>query len=297
MSVLDGDFIGFSFDDVHSSDLGVLRVSDGSRYNEYLLPTSQDVTVQVPGGDGTYYFGSYYTGKPFPISIAFDSLTEEQLRKLRQTFTLKKIGRLVFDEAPYKYYMAKVVSQPQLKYICFGRPGEPRVYKGEGTIQFMAYYPYAKSTHLSLKDSEGNFYKEFQDANRVEWAEESGLPETSPSLSGATVTVENVGDLEMDWRALYSFDSQWGIPSRIEVNGVGLLTLSNVTQMTGDSYIAINSKTNLIEGLDADENPTGNLYNKYISGGAFFKIPVGNYNFSTTGGAGCYRLDYEYIYY
>ena len=297
MSVLDGDFIGFSFDDVHSSDLGVLRVSDGSRYNEYLLPTSQDVTVQVPGGDGTYYFGSYYTGKPFPISIAFDSLTEEQLRKLRQTFTLKKIGRLIFDEAPYKYYMAKVVSQPQLKYICFGRPGEPRVYKGEGTIQFMAYYPYAKSTHLSLKDSEGNFYKEFQDANRVEWAEESGLPETSPSLSGATVTVENVGDLEMDWRALYSFDSQWGIPSRIEINGVGLLTLSNVTQMTGDSYIAINSKTNLIEGLDADENPTGNLYNKYISGGAFFKIPVGNYNFSTTGGTGCYRLDYEYIYY
>ena len=59
MSVLDRDFIGFSFDDVHSSDLGVLRVSDGSRYNEYLLPTSQDVTVQVPGGDGTYYFGSY----------------------------------------------------------------------------------------------------------------------------------------------------------------------------------------------------------------------------------------------
>lgn len=297
MSVLDRDFIGFSFDDVHSSDLGVLRVSDGSRYNEYLLPTSQDVTVQVPGGDGTYYFGSYYTGKPFPISIAFDSLTEKQLRKLRQTFTLKKIGRLVFDEAPYKYYMAKVVSQPQLKYICFGRPGEPRVYKGEGTIQFMAYYPYAKSTHLSLKDSEGNFYKEFQDANRVEWAEESGLPETSPSLSGATIAVKNVGDLEMDWRALYSFDSQWGIPSRIEINGVGLLTLSNVTQMTGDSYIAINSKTNLIEGLDADENPTGNLYNKYISGGAFFKIPVGNYNFSTTGGTGCYRLDYEYIYY
>ena len=70
MSVLDGDFIGFSFDGVHSSDLGVLRVSDGSRYNEYLLPTSQDVTVQVPGGDGTYYFGSYYTSRPFSISIA-----------------------------------------------------------------------------------------------------------------------------------------------------------------------------------------------------------------------------------
>lgn len=297
MSVLDGDFIGFSFDNVHSSDLGILRVSDGSRYNEYLLPTSQDITVQVPGGDGTYYFGSYYTNRPFSISIAFDSLTEEQLRKLRQTFTLKKIGRLIFDEAPYKYYSVKVTSQPQLKYICFGRPGEPRIYKGEGTIQFMAYYPYAKSTHLSLRDSEGNFYSDFQGINRTEWAGESGLPETTPSLSGATIAVKNVGDLEMDWRALYSFDSQWGVPSRIEVNGVGLLTLSNVIKAAEDSYIALNSKTNLIEGLDANENPTGNLYNKYISGGSFFKIPVGNYDFSTIGGNGCYRLDYEYIYY
>jgi hypothetical protein len=56
-----GDYMGFTYNGKHSSELGIVRVSDGSRFNENLLPTMQDKTVQVPGGDGTYYFGSYYT--------------------------------------------------------------------------------------------------------------------------------------------------------------------------------------------------------------------------------------------
>jgi len=34
-----GDYIGFTFNNVHSSELGILRTSDGSRFNENLLPT------------------------------------------------------------------------------------------------------------------------------------------------------------------------------------------------------------------------------------------------------------------
>jgi len=39
MGGLKGDFISFSFNGVHSSELGITRTSDGSRYNENLLPT------------------------------------------------------------------------------------------------------------------------------------------------------------------------------------------------------------------------------------------------------------------
>jgi phage-related protein len=79
MSDFKGDYMGFTYNGVHSSDLGIVRTSDGSRFNENLLPTMQDKTVQVPGGDGTYYFGSYYTQKPLSVSFAFDALTEEQI--------------------------------------------------------------------------------------------------------------------------------------------------------------------------------------------------------------------------
>jgi hypothetical protein len=64
---LKGDFIGFTFNGRHSSELGIIRTSDGSRYNSELLPSFNDNTVAVPGGDGTYYFGSYYNQKSFSI--------------------------------------------------------------------------------------------------------------------------------------------------------------------------------------------------------------------------------------
>src|SRR5574344_845122 len=104
---LSGDFIGFTFNGVHSSDMGIIRTSDGSRFNENLLPTSTDKTVQIPGGDGTYYFGSNYTQRQIPISVATDELTETQFRQLKQWLGDKQIHPLVFDEAPYKTYMVK----------------------------------------------------------------------------------------------------------------------------------------------------------------------------------------------
>ena len=56
-----GDYLGFTYNGFHSSDLGIVRVSDGSRYSENLLPSFQDKTVTVPGKDETYYFGSFFS--------------------------------------------------------------------------------------------------------------------------------------------------------------------------------------------------------------------------------------------
>lgn len=294
MSVLGGDFIGFSFDGHHSSDLGIIRVSDGSRYTDYLLPTFQDLTVQVPGGDGTYYFGSYDTSRNFSISIAFDSLKEEQISNLRKIFGEKKVGKLIFDEAPYKYYMVKVTSQPQLKYICFGKTGDTRIYKGEGTIQFTAYYPYAKSTALFLGATNLASLE-----NKNEWAAASRLPQTAPTLTGSSIPVYNVGDLPMDWRARYVFPN---VPTDIYMDGVGMLKFSAIAKQGSDEFIEVNSKTNLIEGLDTNGEKTGNIYNKFMTGGTFFKIPpmaseLEKKNFISVGTSSCWKLLYDYIYY
>lgn len=171
------DFVGFSFNGVHSTDLGIKRTSDGSRYNENLLPTFQDRTVQVPGGNGTYYFGSQYTQRQIPVSFAFDALTEEMFMKLRSIFSDQEIHELWFDEAPYKIYSAKVQSAPTIKYICFDVEGA-RIYKGEGSINFICYYPFAKAKHRFLKD----YYKKDDKgesipiySNMDEWKAASGL--------------------------------------------------------------------------------------------------------------------------
>lgn len=171
------DFVGFEFNGKHSSEMGIKRVSDGSRYSEDALPAFQDKTVQVPGGDGTYYFGSYYTQRTFPISFAFDELTEQQFKNLRDWLGDREIHELVFDERPYKVYMAKTQSTPNLKYICF-ESKDQRVYKGEGSINFVCYYPYAKAKY-KYQDQYKNDDDNKDYPNKDEWVKSCNLAESS----------------------------------------------------------------------------------------------------------------------
>ena len=179
MSAIKGDFTGFTFNGVHSSELGLTRVSDNSRYTENLYPTIQDKTVQIPGADGTYYFGSFYTQRPINISVAFDDVSEEQLQNIKRIFGDKKIHDLIFDETPYKVYRVKSTGTPNLKYVCFNKGPDTfdrdyednlkyetkeqlygvgavspfgRVYKGEGQLNFVCYSPFARSRYKYINN-------------------------------------------------------------------------------------------------------------------------------------------------
>lgn len=116
-----GDFTGFTFNGVHSSELGIVRVSGGDRYDEQLHPEIKDRTAEIPGLDGEYYFGSNYGNRTFDLEIAYDDLTEKQLRDLRKIFNNKKPQSLIFDERPYKKYIAKIASPVELSYVSFDR--------------------------------------------------------------------------------------------------------------------------------------------------------------------------------
>jgi predicted phage tail component-like protein len=146
----DMDFIGFSYNGKHSlHDLGIYRTSSGSRYNNNLTATMTDKTADVPGGDGQYYFGTTFKNRTFTVNYAFDNLTEPQLEQLKVVFDGKGIHDLIFDEAPDKIWSAKVTGTASIKYLCFDDESLAddynRVYKGEGSITFTCYYPFAHS--------------------------------------------------------------------------------------------------------------------------------------------------------
>lgn len=190
-----GDFTGFSFDGVHTSELNLYRVSDGDRYEEQILPELEDRTIEVPGADRGYYFGSDWKPRTFTVQLAFDSVTEVQYRNIRRLFGQKTICPLIFDERPYKVYMAKIESPISLETICFdepikfddeprggvrrinrtygeggnpegeletvypykheidsrtGKPKTQRIYKGEGSIDFILYEPFAHQLYKTL---------------------------------------------------------------------------------------------------------------------------------------------------
>lgn len=164
-----GDYIGFTFGGVHSSELGLMRVSDGSRYNQDLLPPLQDKTVQVDGRDGAVYFGSQYNTKSIKVSVAFDNMTEESFNKLKRLLQDKKPKYLWFDETPYKQWLVKSANVQNLKWICFdesqnvarlndgdSEATKKRIYKGEGTLEFSCFSPYAESRTIFLDDEVEN---------------------------------------------------------------------------------------------------------------------------------------------
>lgn len=153
-----GDYIGFTFGDVHSSELGLMRVSDGSRYNQDLLPPLQDKVAQVNGRDGAVYFGSQYNTRPIKVPVAFDNMTEESFNQLKKLLQDKKPKYLWFDETPYKQWLVKAANAQNFKWICFdeSRNGkEKRIYKGEGTLEFSCFSPYAES-RVTFLDEEIN---------------------------------------------------------------------------------------------------------------------------------------------
>ncbi len=296
------DFTGFTFCGLHSFDnLHLLRVSNGSRYSENLTPAFQDVTASVPGRDGQLYWESFDSNKPFPIQFAFDSLSETNFRSLCQAFNSKAEGWLIFDERPYKKYWAKVQSPPQINYICFDENGG-RVYKGEGSVNLIAYDPYARSVYKYLED-----YSDSNYPNKAEWSASSGMKSAKGTYDGTNaqiITVYNAGDIKADWKAYFPISSSGSSLTSLQLKDgntvIGTMGFSTITREdSDDTYMCINSRTNLIEGckkVSGQYVKTGSLYNKFWTTGDFFKIPVGgDYTFNAD--TACAEVEYDYLYY
>lgn len=169
-------YLGFTYNGKHSSEFNIIRVSDGSRFNQNLLPTIQDKTIQVPGAAGKIFQRADYDTRVFSIQIAYDNMSEQDMQNMRTWLGDKKIHKLVFDELPYKTWYAKVTGTASMKWLPFKEGKNNRLYKGEGTVQFTCYDPFA---HCSNKwfESQGVFTLEeaLAKENWEEWIESSGL--------------------------------------------------------------------------------------------------------------------------
>ena len=245
-----------------------------------------------------YYFGSYYTQRQFNISYAFDALTEEQLARIKALFGDKKIHELIFDETPYKVYQAKVTGSASIKHIPFAEGATNRIYKGEGNIQFTAYDPYA---HCREKYLSNEYYKKFN--NIDEWKSAAGLLESQGNydiINGNTIKLYNPGSKETDFILTFEFSNNIIPAGKIYLDANSQLSIKQIPKQGQDTHIKINTRLNLIEGYINDKK-SGNIYNRYITSGTFFKIPVSKDLIMTIDESNllngcCTGIEYDYIY-
>lgn len=259
------DFVGFTYNGYHSiRDLGIYRTSNSNRYDESLTATMQDKTADVPGRDGQYYFGTTFKNRTFTVNYAFDNLSESKIRKIKEVFAGDGIHELVFDETPYKAWSAKVTGTASMKHLCFEENGE-RVYKGEGSITFTSYSPYAHTpSKLWTVDEEGNWeylsldgkvlrnYSTEAYPNKDEWQEASGLEDAMVSSDGRIIRFyNNSGETKDVWRLgiskkEYKFNANW------ENHIIYLQDMARVLQYNGNSALRFKTGCYLEWNLDTN---------------------------------------------
>ena len=261
MAGIKGDFTGFTFKGTHSSTLGLTRVSGGDRYSLSLLPSLKDRIGEASGVNRTYYFGTTEGQREFEFSVAFDSLTEVNFRTLVSVFRDYTPGQLILDELPYKYYLAKLKDGFKLDYVCF-LEGSARVYKGEGTLSFIAYDPMAYSRYKYLDQYNKTNIPEWadDDGNEAEWTSAIHLLTTQSTndkvfYNLSTVNVYNPGDKEANAKiyiageyngptALYDYNCKLSIVE----DSTKQLTIYGSTSMP---FLCVNMGSHLILSCSA----------------------------------------------
>ena len=231
--------------------------------------------------------------------------------RLISVFGTKKISTLIFDENPYKVYNVKISSEPKLNYICFDEDNK-RIYKGEGTINLVSLSPYAYSRYKYREDytleniPEWKGNDTFDFINLDEWIDASGIRTKMYNgkeydkydISTGEIHLWNGGQLSTNFNLYIPFAEGSNIIAGCTiVLGNEKIVLKQITKQKQDAKIRINTKTNLIEGVDENNKITGSIYNQYIEKGGFFTIPIGESILKTSGGIPAEEIEYKFLYY
>ena len=249
-----GSWLGFTYNGIHSSTLGITRISN-NRYTDNIIPIVKDTTSTIEGIDGMKYWGSKYTKRVITVPFAFQNMSRVQLSKLISFGQAKIIGDLIFDEAPYKVYSAKITGQALLKYLTF-QDDEEEYYNGEGSFTFTCYYPYARSRYVWQED--------YTLENIPEWQSDEDFYSSNTKLNTSGNLFYDF-DIEQPINGiLQGLDSEfsWVQPSNL------LEPCNFIEDITDNSSIilfkyATSSYINYNDWIEASKIPSREAYGKY----------------------------------
>lgn len=270
-----GSFLGFSFNNIHSSVIGITR-TNGDRYETKLIPTLKDRTADKVSTDGQFFYGSTYQKREFTVNFAFEEMTESQMNTIKRSWNDKKIHDLIFDETPYKVYSAKITGNSLLKHLAFTEQDGSRVYRGEGSFVFTCYFPFARSRYEYQEDYTVDNIHEWVDSSEFSTLEDDAGITVNSLMQPAYVCYDFI-DVEDDTvnASTVSYDSSFDYvydSNLLEESAEVLDETSNGKLQQGltDSYL-----NNYNEWIEGSKIPSNLVYGKF-SGGAYKVFNAGD---------------------
>lgn len=304
-----GDYLGFSFNGLHSSDFNIVRVINGDRSELDLSPPINVEAMEVPKRHGAFYTGTTFKPRDLNVSFAFDGLTEVEVSNLKTWLKPDVMGWLIFDEVPYKQYKVVIAQAPKIKYLGFDE-NSTRVVKGEGELIFRCYDPFAHSVFRTLNQYSAELYP-----NKSFWAESSGMKESlssptlydsTPDTTTTTINLYNPGDIDtpLSVKSFVPLSNSGYFQFVYNYNSVAIQKLAlDLSKFTIGSRYVIDGERKIIY-LNSTPNV---ILNHAIVAGDFIKIKPSrtiaqNLQLVSTSGARLdaidnYKVHYDYLYY
>ena len=261
-----GSFFGFSFNNIHSSVIGITR-TNGDRYETKLIPTLKDRITDKVSTDGQFFYGSTYQKREFTIKFAFEGMTEFQMDTIKRSWNDKEIHDLIFDETPYKVYSAKMTGNSMLKHLAFTEQDGSRVYRGEGSFVFTCYFPFARSRYEYQEDyTVDNIHEWVNESEFYILEDDAGITENS-LLKTARLYYDFI-DLEDKSINATCISTESGFdfiydPGLLEDSNevIDATTSGKLQQGLTDSYL-----NNYNEWIEGSKIPSNLVYGKYSDG-------------------------------
>ena len=267
-----GSFLGFTYNGIHSSIVGITRTSHGNANEERLIPLIKDLNIENTGGDNSYHFGTLYTKREFVVNFCYEEMTETQRSQITKLWKDGEIHDLIFDEYPYKVYAAKITGNSTFKELAFNH-GRERTYSGEGTFVFTSFSPFARSRYEYIEDYIVELVHEWASVQEEEvlirdakFTKESQLENSSIAYGFVSHNSNSInGSISMEDEHV----DDWLLTERLKRPNTGSqIDYSEDTTDNGGLFFALEDSfsNNLAEWQESSELPSNETYGFFEQG-------------------------------
>lgn len=163
LSILNRQFISFSYGGKNIEDFDLLAVFDGDRLSKEIYAPFKDITSEQDELDGQIFWSSSFNAGQLNFSLATDGIDTKQLEEFKQWFQPGIEKELILSEYHNRGILARVATAPQMSLLPFEKEVEIQVgseilktktslYKGNISLSFIMDDPYWYSLKSYLED-------------------------------------------------------------------------------------------------------------------------------------------------
>lgn len=170
LSILNRQFISFSYGGKDIEDFNLLVVFDNDRLSKEIYAPFNDTTTEQAELDGQMFWRSNFKAGQLNFSLATDGMTSKELEEFKQWFRPGIEKELILSEHHNRAILARVSNSPQINLLPFeheqmvmidGQAKKMKIslYKGDISLSFVMDDPYwyakgsnvTSTTDLALK--------------------------------------------------------------------------------------------------------------------------------------------------